>query len=270
LLTPVALLAPPRDDPARVTPRRAPGPAPRITPPRITPLGITPPKLIPPPRRFEAPPPPAPELYLKPVLDLLPAPVIDPVRASTPEPALGAELPRFRSPPPLPAVKIGAFDINQSHPAQVVPLPPGPRVTVKDAGFASAEAGANISPRRLTALGGFGNASVAAATSASKLAASPPTASSFGAIVPAEILDKPRPAYTEDARRLDIEGEVLLEVTFEASGKAKVLHVLRGLGYGLDESAMDAARRIHFRPAQRDGAAIDSSAIVHIIFQLAY
>jgi periplasmic protein TonB len=266
LLSPVALLAPTLDDPERVTPRPAPKPPPRIIPPRITPS-----KLIPPQRRFEAASPQAPELHLKPVIDLPPAPVIDPVRAPMPEPALAAELPRFRSTPPPPAVKIGAFDITQPHPAQTVPLPPGPHVSIKGAGFASAEnAGANISPRRLTAIGGFGNASVAAATAPSKLAARPPAASASGTTIPAEILDKPRPAYTDEARRLDIEGEVLLEVTFEASGETKVLQVLRGLGHGLDESAMDAARRIHFRPAQRDGAAIDSSAIVHIIFQLAY
>jgi TonB family protein len=188
-----------------------------------------------------------------------------------PEPALAAELPRFRSTPPLPAVKMGAFDTTQPHPAQAVPLLPGPQVTVKGAGFASAEnAGPNVSPQRLTAMGGFGNASVATAATASKLAARPPTASASGAAIPAEILDKPRPAYTDEARRLGIEGEVLLEVTFAASGEIKVLRVLRGLGHGLDESAMNAARRIHFRPAQRDGAAIDSTAVVHIVFQLAY
>ncbi len=259
LLSPVALLAPPLDDPARVTPQPALKPPPKLIPP----------KLLTAQRRFQAPPPHAPESHLKPVLDLPPAPVIDPVRAPMPEPALAAELLRFRSPPP--AVKVGAFDTTQPHPAQTVPLPLGPRVAVKSAGFASAEkAGANISPRRLTAMGGFGNASVAAATAASKLAARLPAASATGAIIPAEILDKPRPAYTDEARRLDVEGEVLLEVTFEASGETKVVRVLRGLGHGLDESAQDAARRIHFRPAQRDGAAIDSSAIVHIIFQLAY
>ncbi len=85
-----------------------------------------------------------------------------------------------------------------------------------------------------------------------------------------EILDKPRPSYSEEARRLNLEGEVVLEVMFESSGEAKVLRVVHGLGHGLDESAIAAARQIHFRPAQRDGIAVDSSAVVHILFQLAY
>jgi TonB family protein len=67
-----------------------------------------------------------------------------------------------------------------------------------------------------------------------------------------------------------MEGEVLLEVLFAASGEARVLRTIRGLGHGLDENAIAAAREIQFRPAQRDGKATDSTAVVHIIFQLAF
>jgi TonB family protein len=87
---------------------------------------------------------------------------------------------------------------------------------------------------------------------------------------PVEILDKPRPAYTEEARRLSVEGEVLIEVLFEASGQTKVQRLIRGLGHGLDVNAMSAARQIRFRPARQEGAAVDSLAVVHILFQLAY
>jgi hypothetical protein len=45
--------------------------------------------------------------------------------------------------------------------------------------------------------------------------------------------------------------------------------VVRGLGHGLDENAVAAAQAIRFRPAARDGAAVDSTALVHIVFQLA-
>lgn len=92
---------------------------------------------------------------------------------------------------------------------------------------------------------------------------SPPAASA------AQILDKPRPAYTEEARRLLIEGEVQLEVLFGASGEIHILRVVRGLGHGLDENAVHAAKAIRFLPAKRDGRAVDSTATVHIIFQLA-
>ena len=88
-------------------------------------------------------------------------------------------------------------------------------------------------------------------------------------LVPAEILSKPAPAYTEEARKLRIEGEVLLEVVFEASGSIRVTRIVRGLGHGLDESAIQAAEHIRFKPALRDSRPSDSVGILHIVFQLA-
>jgi TonB family protein len=111
---------------------------------------------------------------------------------------------------------------------------------------------------------GFGDTVVAAPTPAISQPAALPV------LKPVEIVSKPRPAYTDEARHLQIEGEVLVEVVFSASGEARVVRVLRGLGHGLDESAIAAARDIRFHPAQRGGAAVDSSAVVHIVFQLAY
>ncbi len=84
------------------------------------------------------------------------------------------------------------------------------------------------------------------------------------------ILSKPRPAYTEQARRLRLEGEVSLRVLFSASGEVKVLRILKGLGHGLDEKAIRAAENITFQPAQQDGRSVDSTANVYVTFQLAY
>ena len=84
-----------------------------------------------------------------------------------------------------------------------------------------------------------------------------------------EIIFKPKPVYTEEARRLQLEGEVLLEVMFGANGELHVNRVVRGLGHGLDEAAVSAANKIKFKPAQRNGSSVDSTAIVHVTFQLA-
>jgi hypothetical protein len=46
--------------------------------------------------------------------------------------------------------------------------------------------------------------------------------------------------------------------------------VVRGLGHGLDEAAIAAANKMRFKPAQRMGQAIDSTAVVHVVFQMAY
>ena len=85
-----------------------------------------------------------------------------------------------------------------------------------------------------------------------------------------EITYKPNPAYTDEARNLKLEGEVLLEVEFLASGQLHVNRVVRGLGHGLDETAVAAANKMRFKPAMRNGQAMDSTAIVHVVFQLAY
>jgi TonB family protein len=90
------------------------------------------------------------------------------------------------------------------------------------------------------------------------------------ASTPVEIISKPNPVYTEEARNLKLEGEVLLEVEFAANGQLHVNRVVRGLGHGLDEAAIAAANKMRFKPAQRSGQAIDSTAIVHVVFQLAY
>jgi TonB family protein len=86
----------------------------------------------------------------------------------------------------------------------------------------------------------------------------------------AEILSKPRPEYTDEARKLRLEGEVLVHVLFKATGEISVLELIRGLGHGLDENALRAAQQIRFKPALRAGQPVDSTATVHILFQLAF
>jgi TonB family protein len=90
------------------------------------------------------------------------------------------------------------------------------------------------------------------------------------ATTPVEITFKPQPVYTDEARGLKLEGEVLLEVMFGANGTLHVNRVVRGLGHGLDEAAIAATNKMRFKPAQRMGQPADSTAIVHVTFQMAY
>jgi len=87
--------------------------------------------------------------------------------------------------------------------------------------------------------------------------------------VPVEVLFKPTPSYSTEARALKIEGEVALEVEFLATTKIRVLRIVRGLGYGLDEAAVQAAEQIRFKPAQSGGRPVDVRTTVHIVFKLA-
>jgi TonB family protein len=143
----------------------------------------------------------------------------------------------------------------------------GARGVVASTGFGNGVATGNPHSTQVATVrsAGFGDADVAA----------PPTVQSHAAaqaaarVVPAEIISKPTPVYTAEARAQRIEGEVLLEVVFEASGKLHVTKIVRGLGHGLDDAAIHAAEQIRFKPALKDGQPSDSTAVVHIIFQLA-
>lgn len=84
-----------------------------------------------------------------------------------------------------------------------------------------------------------------------------------------EVLSKPPVQYTSAARQMRVQGDVVLRVTFLASGQVVVQGVLHGLGYGLDEEARRVAAQIRFRPATRDGRPVDLTTNIVITFQLA-
>src|SRR6267142_317551 len=90
-----------------------------------------------------------------------------------------------------------------------------------------------------------------------------------GVTASVNILSMPNPVYSDEGRTLRMEGDVVLEVVFLASGQVQVTRVVSGLGHGLDEAAIQAAKQIHFRPAKRDGLPVDSPARVRIEFRLA-
>jgi len=84
-----------------------------------------------------------------------------------------------------------------------------------------------------------------------------------------QVISKPAVQYTAEARQLKVQGDVVLRVTFTASGQVIVNSIVRGLGHGLDEEARRVASQIRFRPATRNGQAVDMTTNITITFQLA-
>lgn len=84
-----------------------------------------------------------------------------------------------------------------------------------------------------------------------------------------EVLSKPPVRYTAEARQMGIQGDVILRVTFTASGQVVVHGVVHGLGHGLDQEAERVAQQIRFKPATRDGRPVDLTTNITITFQLA-
>jgi len=81
-------------------------------------------------------------------------------------------------------------------------------------------------------------------------ARNPPAA---GPTVAMQILSKPRPGYTEEARKASVTGTVRLRVTFNANGTIGSITPITRLGSGLTEKAIAAARAIRFKPELRNG-----------------
>jgi periplasmic protein TonB len=87
--------------------------------------------------------------------------------------------------------------------------------------------------------------------------------------VRAEVTARPDPKYTEEARRLGVQGVVTLKVLLSADDRVDRVRVLRRLPYGLTESAIRAACQIKFKPAQINGQKVPQWVNVEYGFSLA-
>ena len=87
-------------------------------------------------------------------------------------------------------------------------------------------------------------------------------------ITPLKILSKPRASYTDKARQNSITGEIRMVVLFSREGRVTHTLILKGLGGGLNENAVRAARAIKFEPARKDGQPISQIRIIEYHFSL--
>ena len=201
--------------------------------------------------------------------------------------------PTIDKPLPLDKVQTGGFGDPQGLPGPGNPnkranigqfgnpsLPPGP-------GYGNGTGGAN-GAKGTVASTGFGNGvaippsgggrktgavqSTGFANQNDQIVEAPKKKADDGpAVESVVILAKPKPVYSAEALKLNIEGEVLLDVIFPASGgPVHVNRVVKGLGHGLDEAAVRAAEQIKYKPALSNGHPVDFPAVVHIVFETAF
>lgn len=89
-----------------------------------------------------------------------------------------------------------------------------------------------------------------------------------GVKAPVPIL-QPAPAYTEEARKARAEGVVAIRVMVRKDGSVGNLKVIRGLGFGLDESAINTiAKKWKFQPGTLNGVPVDVHANIEVTFRL--
>ena len=79
---------------------------------------------------------------------------------------------------------------------------------------------------------------------------------------------KPEPAYTKEARAAKLEGTDVFWIVVDTSGNVADAELLRGVGKGLDESAMQTARTWKFKPAMKKGKPVPVRVVVEVSFRL--
>jgi len=124
-------------------------------------------------------------------------------------------------------------------------------------------------PRAAAAAGGGGGSVAKAVTkkAVQQLAPAGPDACTQPVVRPKRSVGV-QAKYTKEARQAEIEGLVRIEVTVDESGHVIAARLLGGLGYGLDEAALDAAKKCVFEPATLCGRPVVGTAIVAQRFEL--
>ena len=71
--------------------------------------------------------------------------------------------------------------------------------------------------------------------------------------LPPVLVIRPEAEFSDEARRAKYQGVCIVEMIVDAQGNPQNVHVIRTLGMGLDEKAMEAVRKYKFKPAMKDG-----------------
>ena len=88
------------------------------------------------------------------------------------------------------------------------------------------------------------------------------------AVIPPQVLEPSKPEYTQEGVEANIEGIVTLEGHVDIKGEVSRLRVIKGLGYGLDQKAIDAVLGWKFRPALRNGAPVEAITQIEVDFRI--
>jgi periplasmic protein TonB len=89
-----------------------------------------------------------------------------------------------------------------------------------------------------------------------------------GGVSQPAVVYKVDPEYSEEARKAKYSGTVLLQLVVDIDGKAKNIKVVKGVGLGLDEKAVEAVQKWKFTPGKKNGQAVPVYATVEVNFRL--
>ena len=89
-----------------------------------------------------------------------------------------------------------------------------------------------------------------------------------GGVSQPAVIYKVDPEYSEEARKAKYSGTVLLQLIVDVDGKAKAIKVVKGVGLGLDEKAVEAVQKWKFTPGKKNGSPVAVYATVEVNFRL--
>ena len=82
------------------------------------------------------------------------------------------------------------------------------------------------------------------------------------------VLYQPEPEFSEEARKAKVAGNVLVSLQVDTTGRPTHIKVIRGIGLGLDEKALEAVRQYKFKPAMENGHPVVVQLNIDVNFQI--
>jgi TonB family protein len=89
-----------------------------------------------------------------------------------------------------------------------------------------------------------------------------------GGVSQPAVIFKVDPEYSEEARKAKYSGTVMLAVIVDVQGHARDIHVVKSLGMGLDEKAIEAVEKWKFKPGMKGGEPVNVRATIEVNFRL--
>ena len=89
-----------------------------------------------------------------------------------------------------------------------------------------------------------------------------------GGVTAPQLVYRVEPEYTEEARKAKYQGTVVLYAVVDSDGQVRNIRVVRSLGLGLDEKALEAVRQWKFKPGLKDGRPVPVAASIEVTFRL--
>ena len=89
-----------------------------------------------------------------------------------------------------------------------------------------------------------------------------------GGVSGPQVISSVEPEFSEEARKAKVQGNVLVALWVDTNGNPTHVRVLRGIGMGLDEKAIEAVRQYKFRPGMENGKPVTTEVNIDINFQI--